>query len=442
MKPRTSMLLLGFALALGMSAFTTDKPAWADAPNYRAKISGDNVYVRSGPDHNYYPVGRLSRGQTVDVFGEQYGWLKITPPQGIYSLIEKHYLDLTREGLGVVNADYVNVRAAGEIAPQIYARQIKLNRGAEVQILGERQANLDGKILTFYKIEPPPGTFLWIAAKFAQRDDRTDVPDEPAGSVEHADPGRAKARLASTDLPAPSDAPTPSVIPTDAPSSADETDHTDSLPSPDRVQQEIARLRAQLASLEKQLAPELAKPFPERNLAPFVDRFMPLSEQQTDRVVQQYARLRLEQFRHQIELAATMRDLRLEDRQLHEDRKQFMRERNGIRIDAIPTVRTFDLTGELRESNVYNSPVLPRRYRLVDPNTHPPMTIAYIEIPRDSIIDPSPLLGRYVGVVAAQRSYHPGLVNPLPIIIPAEIVPTDTPDAKNASSDGGDQSSG
>jgi hypothetical protein len=330
----------------------------------------------------------------------------------MYSLIEKNYLDVTQDGRGVVNADHVNVRAAGDAAPQIYARQIKLNRGAEVRILGQRKAVLDDKTLTFYKIEPPEGAYLWISADFVERDDgspdvaKTDTPTDAT-----------QTRLASADLPSMPSGSTPESRDASDP----QTDTQTPTATAREVSDEVARLRSKLAKLEKELAPEMAKPFADRHLDSFVERYRPLADQEQDIVVKHYARIRIDQIEQQAELLETVLALRTESMQLDVDRKVFMQERNNIRIEAIPVHRRYEIYGELRESNVYNSPVLPRRYRLVDPDADPPRTIAYVEVPRDAAIDPTLFVGRYVGVIAAERHYHPGLVDPIPIIIPAEI---------------------
>lgn len=426
MRFHTGMLLLSFCL-LWTTANAQEPLSAPGEPSspYAARVVGDDVYVRSGPDQNYYAVGKASRGQKVEVFGDQYGWLKIKPPPHMYSLIEKNYLDVTPDGRGVVNADHVNIRAAGDMAPQIYARQIKLSRGAEVRILGKREAVLDNKTLTFYKIEPPAGAYLWISADYVERDDGTAEVTKPEPTTD-----AMQTRLASTDPQLTPSAPTPE----HGDASDPQTGMEARTATAQEISEEVARLRRELGKLEKELAPEMAKPFAERHLDSFVERYRPLADQERDIVVHHYARIRIDQIEQQAELLDTVLALRTERQQLDVDRKAFMQERNNIRIEAIPVHRRYEIYGELRVSNVYNSPVLPRRYRLVNPDADPPRTIAYIEIPRDATIDPTLFVGQYVGVIAAERHYHPGLVDPIPIIIPAEIsIATKSADADTES---------
>ena len=69
------------------------------------RVKGMNVYVRSGFNQNYYPVTKLNRGHKVTVVDEEFGWLKIIPPAGTHSLIEKTSVDRlgTDKNTGVVN---------------------------------------------------------------------------------------------------------------------------------------------------------------------------------------------------------------------------------------------------------------------------------------------------------------------------------------------------
>ena len=49
---------------------------------YVARMTGNNVYVRSGPGTNYYACGKLSKGDKITVVGSHFGWLRIVPPAG------------------------------------------------------------------------------------------------------------------------------------------------------------------------------------------------------------------------------------------------------------------------------------------------------------------------------------------------------------------------
>lgn len=64
---------------------------------YIGKITGDQVYVRSGPAQVYYDVSQLNRGQLVVVREERHGvqsWARIDPTQQCFSWISKKYVEL------------------------------------------------------------------------------------------------------------------------------------------------------------------------------------------------------------------------------------------------------------------------------------------------------------------------------------------------------------
>ena len=70
---------------------------------YKAVVVSDQLYVRSGPGQEYYPTGRLRRGQEVEVFRhEQTGWCAIRPPKGSFAWISGRSLNLKANGLAVV----------------------------------------------------------------------------------------------------------------------------------------------------------------------------------------------------------------------------------------------------------------------------------------------------------------------------------------------------
>jgi hypothetical protein len=143
----------------------------AQSPNaqrgYAAEVTADDVYVRSGPSTNYYPVTKLSTGDPIRIIEEAGEWNAIIPPGKCYSIIAKEYVDVGDGRHGVVNGDNVRVRAGSLIEDKTYAVQIKLSKGAPVEILGD---NGQG----FYQIVPPAEAKLWISSKFTRR-----IPDKP-----------------------------------------------------------------------------------------------------------------------------------------------------------------------------------------------------------------------------------------------------------------------
>ena len=52
---------------------------------YVAEITGDNVYIRSGPGTNYYNCSKLNKGDRVEVVSTQYSWSRISRTRSIFS---------------------------------------------------------------------------------------------------------------------------------------------------------------------------------------------------------------------------------------------------------------------------------------------------------------------------------------------------------------------
>ena len=66
-------------------------------PPYEAVVESDEAFARCGPGKNFYPTGKLKRGDHVTVRRhDPGGWFMIDPPPGSFSLIRSD--DVQREG--------------------------------------------------------------------------------------------------------------------------------------------------------------------------------------------------------------------------------------------------------------------------------------------------------------------------------------------------------
>lgn len=153
-------------------------PAPAEMAPYVGRITGDNVYVRSGPAEVYYPVTKVNKGQRVVVYKELIGqnnWVKIAPTVGCFCYVAKDFVQLmdaaagqTTAGsaeplMGYIKADNVRIRAGSiKVRPE-NADQVltMLGSGAPVEIIGERD--------NFYKIICPANTYFWVAMKYVEK---------------------------------------------------------------------------------------------------------------------------------------------------------------------------------------------------------------------------------------------------------------------------------
>jgi uncharacterized protein YgiM (DUF1202 family) len=132
---------------------------------YDAVITGDDVYIRSGPGTNFYHCGKFNKGDRVRVVAKQFSWSRIVPPAGSFSWISMQYvkIDPASPGVGIVTGDNVRVYAGSDFVKPLYSTtlQDKLNTGDKVKLLGEQMDD-------YYKIAPPPAAYLWVSTSLTK----------------------------------------------------------------------------------------------------------------------------------------------------------------------------------------------------------------------------------------------------------------------------------
>jgi hypothetical protein len=78
---RISSLVTGLSMAaIALAALSWRAQAQSpqvDEQPYVAVVTGDDVYVRSGPADSYYPFGKVNSTTLVKVMGEKYSWARI-----------------------------------------------------------------------------------------------------------------------------------------------------------------------------------------------------------------------------------------------------------------------------------------------------------------------------------------------------------------------------
>jgi len=390
-------------------AQATTQPAESPADNGQVGyVDGNNVYVRSGFHQNYYPVTKLNRGDKVVILGEEFGWLKIEPPVGTYSLVEKGYIDKSNDKEGVTN-DRVWVHAGSNLNDRRYARQVQLPAGTKVALIGETP---DG---AYYKIEPPQGAALWIKGDFVDRTGRL------------ADAAASTARTAPPLEPVPPGelgiggeaARSPATRPSEAAEAA--------RPVPPSPQQDRPSSEHQLEmnAIEAMIAAEGTKPFESRSYEEILARLETLAEQAgQNEVVQIYAQTRIEQLKGQMEVIAAVRELETLKEQTIDEADRLAAMRARIRVEEAKPMDDTVVRGEIRVSGLYDGNAgRPKRWRIVGREGTPQAgrTLAYLEVEPGSTIDPVQYYGKYVGVRATGRRMLEGTIPPVPIYTIREI---------------------
>ena len=166
-------ILIGLAsvsVVHGASVSAFPSISVSDTPSfpYDAEITGDSVYVRTGPGVAYYEFGKLYKKEVVKVVGERDGvWSMIEPLEGSFSWISAQYVTVssTNPTIGEVTGDNVRVWAGSPLfgPERSTTPQGKLNKGDKVKIIGQPISN-------YYKIAVPslPDAYYWVSTQYTK----------------------------------------------------------------------------------------------------------------------------------------------------------------------------------------------------------------------------------------------------------------------------------
>ena len=166
---------------------------------YRAHISADDVYVRSGPGQSYYPTDKLKVGQQVEVYRhDPGGWCVVRPPTGSFCWVSGRFLTPGVENLAVVTEDNIAARVGSRFSDIRDVVQVRLDKGEVVELLEAKTVGAGSSKQTWYKIAPPQGDFRWVAGKYVDRD----YPADGLRKTAAAGAGAVVSTAARSDPPA------------------------------------------------------------------------------------------------------------------------------------------------------------------------------------------------------------------------------------------------
>ncbi len=152
-------------------------------------ILARDVEVRAGPSPRFPPTGRLQAGDRVDVLGAEGEFLRITPPEGDFSLVPREAVKLQGE-TGIIVQDDTESQAAGTDGKATQVRGARLPRGALVTIVGEA---LDSD---FYRIRPHVSESRYIPASAVRKQELVRAGGDGLELVESGDPVEAMVQQA------------------------------------------------------------------------------------------------------------------------------------------------------------------------------------------------------------------------------------------------------
>jgi hypothetical protein len=334
-----------------------------DSAPYWLRVAGDQVNLRSRADLNSLPVARLDRDQVVQAVGTEYGWHRVLPPEGVFSLVAARYVDQINENEGVVSVSTGDLRVRVgsqlvEVDPLRSEVQRLLPRGTKVRIIGRQDEWL--------KIAPPEGVCFYISDEYVER-----ITPELAAEL-----GANHAPRAGTSVAASRPAEGPD------------------LAGPWGQRLLLAEAAIEAESRKEALQQSWTGPLTE---------LRPIAEQRADPAVARLAQRWISRLEERIADQAALRAVRQLAGETQRNEAQLEREMEQIRRtrERAASQPGIVARGQLRESFALRAGQSPP-YRLVDPITRG--VVAYLEFPLVSDVKPTEYLGLYVGVSGEKRA--------------------------------------
>jgi uncharacterized protein YgiM (DUF1202 family) len=347
---------------------------------YMAEITGDNLYVRSGPGTNFYYCGRLNKGDKVKVVGRQFSWARIVPPPGSFSWISMQYVKIDPDNptVGTVTGDQVRVYAGSDHVEPLHSTTLqgKLDRGDKVKLLGEQMDD-------YYKIAPPSFAYLWVSINFTKPLPAEPVKPAPAPADAPAvEPQKTKTQTQKPQTPEPQPE-----------EKAPETETEVEPPAP-AVPEPVVTEETMIEKykvLQKQLKAERAKPIKEQDYTTIRKELMEMAESERAGKASRYAEFLLKQVKSLELVLAVDKEVELQNEQLKNIREKIEKNR-AEKLAEFKDLGEFAVVGKLETFTTYG----PGHYRILD-NTG--RTICYARPSGVSQIKLAQLIGKKVGLI-------------------------------------------
>ncbi len=344
------LVSVGFAQEPATTTSGTDEAGTPSFP-YMAEITGDNVYVRSGPGTNFYYCGKLNKGDKVKVIGKQFSWARVVPPASSFSWISIQYVSIDPDNptVGSVTGDRVRVYAGSDFRKPLHSMTLqgKLDKGDKVKLLGEQMDD-------YYKIVPPSFAYLWVSINFTK----------PLKQVKEVAPTVEQ----------------PIIKPT--------TEPNEVVPEPVSPETALEKYSA----LKEQFEAERAKPIDQQNYADIKEALIKIAGDKTADKAARYAEFVLKQIKDFELVLEVSKAVRLQNEQLENIRERIDKAR-ATRLAAFEDLGRFAVVGQLQTFTTYG----PGHYRITDESGK---TICYaLPSGRVSQMQLSKLINRKVGLL-------------------------------------------
>ena len=139
------------AMLITLASFTTK----ADAANATGTVTANSLNVRSGASTSYSVLGKLTKGETVEILSSNDGWYKVQYDDNKTGWSSGKYITKNEVKKGTVTANSLNVRSGAATSYSIIG---KLTKGKEVEILSSSNG--------WYKIQYSENQSGWVSANY------------------------------------------------------------------------------------------------------------------------------------------------------------------------------------------------------------------------------------------------------------------------------------
>lgn len=396
---------LSILIAVGAVATSSAQAQDAASTPFLGTITGDNVYVRSGPSvDSSYPFGKLGRGNIVRVMENSHGWMRVRTEgdafNGAFAYVPAdRRVDVLADGKTIRATAVTEVRAPNinaDASPDASWKQIGTLDPGETAVLLE---TIEGERDRLYKVQMPSDAEGWINVSFV----RTATAEDIAMSQARNDAAATLAPAAGGDgsavvaVPAPTVGDSTTIVLDEGPNEPGIGVEVSTVAVPDpaaaalaEAQARAAARRATLADLDGVWNTVKGQRGDDSEMDTLRSRYLALAdESRSDMTVAGKAKHRAEQLRLQIEVSSRMREVGAARAQLSSDAEVLA----GI-ARALEARSDYTAVGVLNASMVYDGKRLPLLYRLQDAGTG--QAVAYL-VPGDDF-QLSTMLGNLLGV--------------------------------------------
>ena len=158
-KKAMKTMTLGAAIITIMSVF--GQTTKVDAVNITGTVTATSLNVRSGASTSYSVIGKVTKGEEVEILSSSDGWYKIAYDDNKIGWSSDDYI--SKNKIGKVTATSLNVRSGASTSYSVIG---KVTKGEEVKILSSN----DG----WYKIEYS-NTTGWVSKDYISTSNSSDI---------------------------------------------------------------------------------------------------------------------------------------------------------------------------------------------------------------------------------------------------------------------------